>query len=91
MNAQAEQQRSVAVIDVPFAAIAGARPISAGTIPMAPSTSTVFDLKDVVPGPYDVKLADKKGRVCVVQNVEVLAGRPYAFSISEKDLTDCRE
>jgi hypothetical protein len=30
-------------------------------------------------------------RICVVQNVEVLAGRPYAFSISEKDLTDCRE
>ncbi|HKM71820.1 MAG TPA: hypothetical protein VJX94_17470 [Stellaceae bacterium] len=48
-------------------------------------------LKNVVPGRYDVKLADKKGRVCVVRNVEVLAGRPYAFSISEKDLTDCSE
>jgi hypothetical protein len=48
-------------------------------------------LKDVVPGLYDVKLADKKGRVCVVQNVEVLAGKPYAFSISEKDLTDCSD
>jgi hypothetical protein len=48
-------------------------------------------LKDVVPGRYDVKLADKKGRVCVVRNVEVLAGKPYAFSISEKDLTDCGE
>ena len=48
-------------------------------------------LKDVVPGRYDVKLADKIGRVCVVRNVEVLAGRPYAFSISEKDLTDCSE
>jgi hypothetical protein len=44
-------------------------------------------LKDIVPGHYDVKLADKKGRVCVVRNVEVLAGKPYAFSISEKDLT----
>lgn len=48
-------------------------------------------LKDVVPGRYDVKLLDKKGRMCVVRNVEVLAGKPYAFSISEKDLTDCSE
>jgi len=48
-------------------------------------------LKDVVSGRYDVKLVDKKGRVCVVRNVEALAGRPYAFSISEKDLTDCSE
>jgi hypothetical protein len=48
-------------------------------------------LKDVAPGRYDVKLADKKGRVCVIRNVEVLAGKPYAFSISEKDLTDCSE
>jgi hypothetical protein len=48
-------------------------------------------LKNVVPGRYDVRLVDKKGRVCVVRNVEVLAGRPYAFSISDKDLTDCSE
>ena len=48
-------------------------------------------LKDVAPGRYDVKLVDKKGRICVVRNVEVLAGKPYAFSISEKDLTDCSE
>jgi hypothetical protein len=48
-------------------------------------------LKDVVPGRYDVKLLDKKGRICVVRNVEVLAGKPYAFSISKKDLTDCSE
>jgi hypothetical protein len=48
-------------------------------------------LKSVVPGRYDVRLVDKKGRVCVVRNVEVLAGRPYAFSISDKDLTDCSE
>ena len=46
-------------------------------------------LRDIVPGRYNVRLVDKKGRVCVVRNVEVLAGRPYAFSISEKDLTDC--
>ena len=46
-------------------------------------------LKDVVPGRYDVKVTDKKGRTCLVPNVEVVAGKPYAFSISEKDLTDC--
>jgi hypothetical protein len=48
-------------------------------------------LKNVVPGRYDVRLVDKKGRVCVVRNVEVLVGRPYAFSISDEDLTDCSE
>jgi hypothetical protein len=46
-------------------------------------------LKNVVPGYYDVKLVDERGRSCVVRNVEVQAGRPYAFSLSEKDLTDC--
>jgi hypothetical protein len=46
-------------------------------------------LKDVVPGIYDVRLADNYGRICVVRNVEVKAGKPYAFSISESDLTDC--
>jgi hypothetical protein len=43
----------------------------------------------VEPGRYDVKLIDKKGRTCLVSNVEILSGRPYAFSISEKDLTNC--
>lgn len=43
----------------------------------------------VEPGRYDVKLINKKGRTCLVPNVEILSGRPYAFSISEKDLTDC--
>ena len=46
-------------------------------------------LKNVVPGHYDVKLVDKQGRSCVVRNVEVEGGKPYAFSLSEKDLTDC--
>jgi hypothetical protein len=32
---------------------------------------------------------DEKGRICIVRNVEVLAGKPYAFSISEKELSDC--
>jgi hypothetical protein len=43
----------------------------------------------ISPGTYDVKLTDKKGRVCTVQNVEVASGRPYAFSLSDKDLTSC--
>jgi hypothetical protein len=43
----------------------------------------------VDPGRYDVKLADKTGRICVVRNIEVVSGRPYAFSISDKDLTQC--
>ncbi len=46
-------------------------------------------LKDVAPGRYDVKLADKHGRVCLVKNVEVRSGKPYAFAIGESDLTDC--
>jgi hypothetical protein len=44
-------------------------------------------LRAVVPG-YNVKLSDEKGWVCIVRNVEVLAGKPYAFSISEKELAE---
>jgi hypothetical protein len=46
-------------------------------------------IKGVDPGHYDVKLADKAGRVCTVPNVEVKSKGPYAFSISDKDLTNC--
>ena len=46
-------------------------------------------LKDIVPGRYNVKLLDEKGRVCIVRDVEVAGGKAYAFSISEKELTDC--
>jgi hypothetical protein len=46
-------------------------------------------LSDVQPGRYDVRLTDKSGRVCVVRSVEVVADKPYAFSVSEQDLTDC--
>jgi hypothetical protein len=42
----------------------------------------------IEPGRYDIKLADKIGRICVVRNVEVKAGA--VFSIEEKQLTDCR-
>ena len=48
-------------------------------------------LKDVVPGRYDLKVTDKRGRTCFVRNVEVVAGKPYAFSISDTDLVDCNE
>ena len=47
-------------------------------------------LKGIEPGRYDVKLTDKTGRKCLVRNVEVKGGRPYAFSIEESDLKDCR-
>jgi hypothetical protein len=47
-------------------------------------------LKDVKPGQYDVKLHDIKGRSCLVKDVAVKAGGKYAFSIDEKQLTDCK-
>jgi len=40
------------------------------------------------PGRYDVKLADRTGRVCVVRNIDVKASA--IFTIEEKQLTDCR-
>jgi hypothetical protein len=43
----------------------------------------------IEPGIYDVKLVDKKGRMCRLSGVKVEAGRPYAFSISDRDLSDC--
>ena len=39
------------------------------------------------PGKYDVKLADKAGRVCIVRDIDVKDGG--IFSIEEKQLTDC--
>jgi hypothetical protein len=47
-------------------------------------------LKGLTPGRYDVKLHDVKGRSCLVKNVAVKAGGKYAFSIDEKQLTDCK-
>jgi hypothetical protein len=41
----------------------------------------------IEPGRYDVKLADKIGRSCIVRNVEVKDGA--VFAIEEKQLTDC--
>ena len=38
-------------------------------------------------GRYDVKLADRIGRVCIVRDVEIKDGQ--VFTIEEKQLTDC--
>jgi len=42
----------------------------------------------IAPGRYDVKLADKTGRVCLVKNVEAKDG---VFAIEERQLTDCEK
>ena len=42
----------------------------------------------IAAGRYDVRLADKSGRLCIVRNVEVKDGA--IFSIEEMELTDCR-
>jgi hypothetical protein len=43
----------------------------------------------VAAGRYDVKLADKIGRVCTVRDVAVKDGE--VFAIEEKQLTDCEK
>jgi hypothetical protein len=42
----------------------------------------------IEPGRYDVKLADRIGRICIVRDVQVKAGA--VFAIEEKQLVDCR-
>jgi hypothetical protein len=49
-----------------------------------------LNLKGIAPGRYDVKLGDKTGRSCVVRDVEVVGGHPYALSISETELANCK-
>ena len=44
-------------------------------------------ITDVNPGRYDVKIADKTGRVCIVRNIDVKEGA--VFTIEEKQLTEC--
>ena len=46
-------------------------------------------ITDVSAGRYDVKLADKTGRVCIVRNIDVKEGA--VSTIEEKQLTDCRK
>jgi hypothetical protein len=48
-----------------------------------------LDLKGIAAGHYDVKVTDANGRTCVVKDIALLAGKPYAFSLSEADLKDC--
>jgi hypothetical protein len=43
----------------------------------------------IEPGRYDVKLADVRGRQCIVRNVDVKAGA--VFAIEEKQLTECKK
>lgn len=43
----------------------------------------------IEPGRFDVKLADKIGRTCIVRNIDIAAGA--VFTIEEKQLTDCRQ
>ena len=45
-------------------------------------------ITSIGPGRYDVRLADKSGRFCIVRNVEVKESA--VFSIEEKQLADCR-
>jgi hypothetical protein len=48
-----------------------------------------LQLTGVAAGHYDVKLTDAAGRTCIVKDVAVVAGKAYAFSLSESDLKDC--
>ena len=47
-------------------------------------------LAEITPGRYDVQLTTKPGRICLIRNVEVTAGRKFAFALDDGDLTDCR-
>ena len=44
-------------------------------------------LTGLAPGRYDLKLADKTGRVCLVRNIAVEANK--VFSVQEQDLIEC--
>jgi hypothetical protein len=44
-------------------------------------------LVGVKSGHYDIKLADKSGRVCVAKNVDLKEGAQ--FVVKDTDLTEC--
>ena len=46
-------------------------------------------ITNVSPGSYDLKIADTKGRVCIVRNVKVEADA--VFSIEDGDLKTCNK
>ena len=45
-------------------------------------------LKDVNPGRFDLKLVDRRGRTCIIRNID-LAGET-SFDIRDEALTDCQ-
>ncbi len=47
-------------------------------------------LTGIQPGRYDVRLTQKRGRVCTVRGVEVKGEGRYAFSLADDDLKDCK-
>lgn len=47
-------------------------------------------LVGVHPGRYDVRITDRKGRVCLARDVTLSDGGHYAFSLSDDDLHECR-
>ena len=47
-------------------------------------------LTGIQPGRYDVRLTQKRGRVCTVRGVEVKAEGRYAFSLADEDLKECK-
>ena len=50
-----------------------------------------LNLKGLAPGRYDVKIADKSGRTCIVRDLPVESGHPYALALSETELKDCKK
>jgi len=50
-----------------------------------------LNLKGLAPGHYDVKLTDKSGRACVLRDLALEGGPPYALTISEDELKDCKQ
>lgn len=56
----------------------------------AVSADERLKITGIAPGKYDVKLVDKTGRTCIVRGVDAKATGKVAFSIAEKQLTDCK-
>lgn len=46
-------------------------------------------LTGVASGRYDLKIAEKNGRVCVAKNIDIKEGAQ--FSVKEQDLTNCTQ
>ena len=83
------------------ATIAGLRLAPAGTTRWGPNQcendadgavdpGSRLRLSGISPGRYDAEITDRGGRVCSVRGVQVKADRPYAFTIADADLRNCR-